>query len=101
MLGISLVEAEKDHIRSHSLGFMLLSAGSFTDYIIEQGKGLDYSIFFLIGQGRQNEEFTDQTFNNFGSLRVDLQYDIVYYSVKSDDPRRRVHKSALCMRGLQ
>lgn len=90
MLGISLVEAEKDHIRSHSLGFMLLSAGSFTNYIIEQGKGLDYSIFFLIGQDRQSEEFTDQTFNNFGSLRVDLQYDIVYYSVKSDDPHRIV-----------
>ena len=62
MILISLVEAEKDHIRSHSLGFMLLFAGSFTNYIIEQGKGLDYSIFFLIGQGRQNEEFTDQTF---------------------------------------
>lgn len=90
MLGISLVEAEKDHIRSHSLGFMLLSAGSFTNYIIELGKGLDYSIFFLIVQGRQNEEFTDQTFNNFGSLRVDLQYDIVYYSVKGDDPHRIV-----------
>ena len=62
MLGISLVEAEKDHIRSHSLVFMLLSAGFFTNYIIEQGKGLDYSIFSLIDQGRQNEEFTDQTF---------------------------------------
>ena len=100
MLRISLVEAEKDHIRSHSLGFMLLSA-FFTNSIIEQGKGLNHSIFFLIGQDRQSEEFTGQTFNNFGSLRVDLQYDIVYYSVKSDDSRRRVHKYALCMRGLR
>lgn len=49
--------------------------------IIEQGKGLDYSIFSLIDQGRQNEEFTDQTFKI--SVRCAWIYNMIQYITAS------------------